>query len=311
MAFQARYDVIIYRNATSVPTTPTGGSYVVSTGVLTPPTDWTELPTALASGENVYESQFIVNPIVDTGTLSPTWSAPIESSAEIAEAAQTAAEAAQTAAETAQTAAETAQTAAETAQTAAETAETNAETAETNAETAETNAGTAQTAAETAQAAAEAAELAAEGYADLVTSYTGPVQIVDPAVSYEASPTDVTVTNWRDYDELVLVFQDSAGTVGHLSAPVLTEVLDEIGQTESGQQQNDRLTLSRTAASDVLSVGLVGWSGHPTTGDTVTVWGLRVGVTAGGGGGGGGGASSFSDLSGEIADESSSFLVYS
>ena len=208
-------------------------------------------------------------------------------------------------AETAETNAETAQTGAESARTQAQTARTGAQTAQSGAETAETDAGTAQTGAETAQTGAEAARDAAQGYAaqaqgqaGLLTSYTGPARILDP-VAYESTPTDITVPSWRAYDELIFVFQDSGGTVGHLSAPVLVDVLDTLGQTESGQQQNDRLTLIRTDGSDVLSVGLTGWSGHPAAGDTIAVWALRSGVTAGGPGGG---ASAFSELTGQIAD---------
>ena len=156
---QARFTISIFRPATTAPAMPAGGTYVVETGILTPPTGWSILPTAPATGQNLYESQAIVNPLVDTGTLTPTWSTPVEP---VEETAELAALAAQAAAEAAQAAAETAETGAQTAQAAAETAETGAETAETNAGTAETGAGTAQTAAELAQGRAEAAQSGAE-----------------------------------------------------------------------------------------------------------------------------------------------------
>ena len=163
---QARFTVSIFQNATTAPTTPTGGSFVVETGVLTPPTGWTALPTAPGATQNIYESQFTVNPRVDTGTLTPVWSVPVEPPEENAEqaalAAQAAAEAAQTAAATSQTEAAASASIASTSATAAAGAETNARTAETNAETAETAAETAETAAELAQTRAEAAQSGAE-----------------------------------------------------------------------------------------------------------------------------------------------------
>ena len=315
---------------------PIGGTFTRNTGTLTVPSFYDAVPETPASGEKTWRVEAVVNPLIDPNVVVLAWSVPVElpayaagalaaASATAAAASATAAAASATAAAgsestvttsasaaaasasqaatsasqaaASESAASSSQVGAETARTAAQTAQADAETAETDAETAQTGAEAAQTGAETARDAAQGYAAQAQGQAGLLTSYTGPVRIADP-VAYESSPTDVTVPNWRSYDELMFVFQDSGGTVGHLSAPVLVDVLDAIGQTESGQQQNDRLTLSRTDGSDILSVGLGGWSGHPTTGDTIAVWGVRSGVTAGGMGG----ASAFSQLTGQIAD---------
>ena len=75
---QARFVIEIYLNSSTVPTAaPTGGSYVVDTGVLTPPTTPTGitiLPETPATGERIYVAEAIINPLVDTGTVTPTWS---------------------------------------------------------------------------------------------------------------------------------------------------------------------------------------------------------------------------------------------
>ena len=199
---QGRGSVSIYRNsATALSTAPVGGLIPSAGGTVTPPTDWTLVPTAVVAGEDTYESVTVENPAVDTYPLVPTWSVPFDvGNAAGAEAAQAAAEAAQAAAETAQAAAEAAESDAETAESAASTsataaassassastdagnasgsassASTDASAASTSATaasgsattagTAETSARTAEIAAEAAQAAAEAAQAAAEAAA--------------------------------------------------------------------------------------------------------------------------------------------------
>ena len=73
---QAAFDLNIYRAASSAPPTPTGGSYVIDTGVLTPPTDWLAAPVTPGAGEELYQSRYNVNPALESGTIVPTWSAP-------------------------------------------------------------------------------------------------------------------------------------------------------------------------------------------------------------------------------------------
>ena len=137
---QARFDIYCYATGATAPTTPTGGSYVISTGVLTVPTGTTDAPVEPPANQFSWRSQATINPSTQSGSVIPTWSAFTtdveEGLAARAEAAETGAETAQTAAETAQTAAEAAQTAAGTAQTGAEAAQTEAEAAETRAEAA-------------------------------------------------------------------------------------------------------------------------------------------------------------------------------
>ena len=107
---QARFDIKCYDNGATAPSTPTGGSFVISTGVLTAPTGTTVDPVEPPTGQVTWVSRAPINPGTQSGTVTPTWSAfvtDVEASLAVrAEAAETAAEAAQTAAETAQTAAE-------------------------------------------------------------------------------------------------------------------------------------------------------------------------------------------------------------
>ena len=195
---QGRFDVFCYENAATVPAAPTGGSYVLGTGVLTVPTGTTAAPVEPPTNEFTWVSRATINPQTQTGTVTPTWSV-FTTDVEASLAAR---------AETAETNAETAQTAAEAAQTAAETARTGAETAETNAETAETGAETAETAAEAAQAAAEAAVTGAEeALANSGTAlafnelWSGDIDITTAsqwkAVGTEAVPSNATWLIWN------------------------------------------------------------------------------------------------------------------
>ena len=129
---------------------------------------------------------------------------------------------------------------------------------------------------------------AAAASAALVTSYSGPVAILD-AVAFESNNIDLTVGGWRDYDFLQFVPRDSDATT-QFSRPatlVPTADLDTVGESRVPINNNDELRVERTATSDVLSLNITGWSGHPATGDVITIYGIRSGVEAGGGGGGG------------------------
>ena len=77
---QGEFVIFIHTNASSTPTpaTPTGGTYDLSTGVLTPPTGTTIHPTVPSSGEDIYASEATINPKTQTGTVTPTWSAWVE-----------------------------------------------------------------------------------------------------------------------------------------------------------------------------------------------------------------------------------------
>ena len=328
---QARYVVSVFRNATTAPTTPTGGSYVVSSGVLTPPIDWTSLPTAPATGENVYESQVIVNPRVDTGTLTPTWSTPVEpveetaelaaaASATAAAASEAAAAASATSAATAETNAETAQTAAETAQTGAETAETNAETAETNAETAETGAETAQSRAEDARDAAESALQSSGAALAFHDFWSGDIDITTAsqwkAVGTGAVPSNAT---WLIWNGGALSDDDDDGPAGQWTwinaaawRALIADTVDttpgdgtgmlivewaspDVGDGTPAFDRRDVL-IGRTSADIPLIT---------STNASEDFYGaslLYVTQAVSSGGGGGGGASAFSELTGQIAD---------
>ena len=77
---QGRFEIIIHINATTAPAKPTGGSYDTATGVLSPPTGWTEAPTTPGTGEDVYASQAVIEPKTQSGTVTPVWSIPVERS---------------------------------------------------------------------------------------------------------------------------------------------------------------------------------------------------------------------------------------
>ena len=81
---QGRFPIIQHTNSAGQPTpdTPTGGSYVQSTGVFTPSTGATEDPTPPGVGEDVWASQALINPELDPDTidLSGRWSEWVERS---------------------------------------------------------------------------------------------------------------------------------------------------------------------------------------------------------------------------------------
>ena len=78
MGAQGRFEISIHINATAAPAAPTGGSYDTATGVLAPPTGWTEAPTVPGTGEDVYVSQAVIDPETQSGTVTPVWSVPVE-----------------------------------------------------------------------------------------------------------------------------------------------------------------------------------------------------------------------------------------
>ena len=75
---QGRFEISIHINATAAPAAPTGGSYDTATGVLAPPTGWTEAPTVPGTGEEVYVSQAAIDPKTQSGAVIPVWSVPVE-----------------------------------------------------------------------------------------------------------------------------------------------------------------------------------------------------------------------------------------
>ena len=107
---QGRFDIYCYANSITAPTTPTGGTYNLTTGVLTVPTGTTGVPTEPTGNALTWRSIAVINPAVQSGSVTPTWSAfttDVEASLAVrAETAETAAETAQTAAEAARTAAQ-------------------------------------------------------------------------------------------------------------------------------------------------------------------------------------------------------------
>ena len=72
---QGLYQVYIYNNETSAPTTPDP-----SAGITTPPTGWSFTPTAVSTGESVYISAGVYDPANTSANI--TWSVPYEATGE-------------------------------------------------------------------------------------------------------------------------------------------------------------------------------------------------------------------------------------
>ena len=68
-------NVNIFLSSATIPTTPNGGTYVVSTGILTPPSPWVNNVPTPGTGEVVYQSLASINPNVGIDSITPTWSA--------------------------------------------------------------------------------------------------------------------------------------------------------------------------------------------------------------------------------------------
>ena len=312
MGDQARFTVSQFRAVASnaIPiTAPTGGSYVQSTGVLTSSTGWSTTRPTPASGQVVVQSDAPINPATDADTVTPTWSVPFEP---LDEGVALRTEAAETDAETAQAAAETAQAAAETALAAALVAQAAAESAETDAETAQTRAEAAQSGAETALASSGAALAFNE-------LWTGDLLLATAnqwhALGTEPVPANATWLLWNggtltdgsndgpaalwtwinaaDWRELTA---DTVGTTAGDGTGMLFAdwCASDIGDGTPDFTRRDAV-IGRTSADIPLLMG-------PQTGESYFGARLMYITQAVATPGGGGGASSFSDLSGMIAD---------
>ena len=82
---QGRYTISIHLNsaAAPLPATPVGGSFNIGTGRLTLtglPAGTSVLPAQPGQGENVYVSEAVINPKVQTGAVVPVWSPWVERS---------------------------------------------------------------------------------------------------------------------------------------------------------------------------------------------------------------------------------------
>ena len=130
---QARFTIYEFANSATKPTIAVGGSYVVETNAQTATTGTTATPTNPPANQSIWQRNAYIDPLTQSGTVTPAWGswyAPPDTAAIRAETAQAASEAAQAAAQAAATSAGTAETDAEAAQVAAETAQTGAETAQ-------------------------------------------------------------------------------------------------------------------------------------------------------------------------------------
>ena len=141
--------------------------------------------------------------------------------------------------------------------------------------------------AEDAADRAEASAAEAAGDAALVTSYSGAVPIIENQ-PFESNNLAFTVVGWRDYDFIQCVVRDSNATeqIDRPAPQIPTAGLDTHGESRVPFNNNDELRVERTDASDVLTLNITGWSGHPTTADVLTIYGIRSGVEPGTGPGG-------------------------
>ena len=307
---QGAFDVYCYANAALVPSTPSGGTYNIDTGVLTAPTGTTTAPVEPSGNAVTWRSIATINPAVQTGSVTPTWSA-FTTDVEAALAAR--AEAAETGAEAAQTAAEAAQAAAETAQTGAQTAETDAETAETAAESAQTGAESARAGAELALASSGAALAFADLWSGDIDLQTANQWV---ALGTEAVPSNATwllwnggtltdgsndgpaaLWTWINAADWRALTADTVGTTAGDGTGMLFAdwCASDIGDGTPDFTRRDAV-IGRTSANIPLIMG-------PQTGESY--FGARlmyITQAVATPGGGGGGASSFADLTGMIAD---------
>ena len=68
-------NVNIFLSSATIPPQPSGGTYVVSTGVLTPPGTWIDNVPNPGVGEVVYQSLASINPNIGSDSIIPSWSA--------------------------------------------------------------------------------------------------------------------------------------------------------------------------------------------------------------------------------------------
>ena len=75
---QGRYDIHIYRNATSAPSTPTGGTWDIADAEFDAvPSNWASSQSTPSAGERTYQATATINPDTQSGTVTPSWGAPI------------------------------------------------------------------------------------------------------------------------------------------------------------------------------------------------------------------------------------------
>ena len=119
-------------------------------------------------------------------------------------------------------------------------------------------------------------------------SGSDPVLIID-GMAFESWDTDIAVADWRDYELLEVLLLDSSSTAHSYQFLVGVDALDAANKGQISVEQNAEIEIIATAGSDSLNfnIGAGGVSSFPSTGDTISIWGLSAGGGGGGGGGGG------------------------
>ena len=76
---QGRFNLQVFARFETAPTTaPTGGSFNINTGVLTPPTGWSINVAGAPGTGDLYVASSAIDPLVQMGTVTPTWSIPFQ-----------------------------------------------------------------------------------------------------------------------------------------------------------------------------------------------------------------------------------------
>ena len=76
---QGRFNLQVFARFETAPTTaPTGGSFDIDTGVLTPPTGWAINVSGAPGTGDLYVASSAIDPFVQSGTVTPTWSIPFQ-----------------------------------------------------------------------------------------------------------------------------------------------------------------------------------------------------------------------------------------
>ena len=76
---QGRFNLQVYARFETAPTAaPTGGSFNEETGVLTPPTGWATTVAGAPGTGDLYVSSSAIDPLIQMGTVTPTWSIPFQ-----------------------------------------------------------------------------------------------------------------------------------------------------------------------------------------------------------------------------------------